>query len=361
MNVSNIVAASTLDSSVKERLIALVREIDNAISENLSATNQMHHCKMGLNERQYAKRLSESAPGAKRDELVMTQLAWRNEFANSVYRAQGAQRATQFYGKELHQQIQALDTSDASVRTAVVALKMVIDHCVFAGADKPNAVVRELQNVADITQEKIEDAVRELFQQKMSGEGKYASINFSSQPIITTPQDSVEQQALWSATQDAIVLFYALRAASSEVREAKGKLNVPQFVERMEKALAANDLPKFESIRCEQHTLEAAVFVAANHFLALLSEYQTAIDAFAAVIDTAAKSLTDSRGNKNLVSASNCMAAWHWLHEMRMQLDIAWRHHDPREVLKQLDFNVDVYMAMRCVSEVKTRSCVPLC
>jgi hypothetical protein len=275
----------------------------------------------------------------------MEQLAWRNYCANSVYRAQYAQRVMQEVGKLLHEQVLALDVSEPTIKSVAIALKSLIASCTVNGADKPNAVVRELTRVADIKQEKIEDAVRELFEQARSGRGKHAFRNFSSQPVLMTAQDAEEQRALTAASQDASKLFHSISTAFEEYNAARSRLNVPQFVERLERAQADRDTDKFDQIGREQKVAEANLFVAATHFHSVISQYKTKIEAFSAVIKTAAALIPEVRGNKWLVYASNCMGAWHWLREMEMQLDICWRYHNPLTVLEQLNFDAEAFLS----------------
>lgn len=357
MYILEIIDASTLDVAVKANLRTLAEQLLAALDENESALKELFSTKPRINERQYAKLLGESKPGAKRDELVMHQLAYRNLFANCVYRAQGAQRVMQFVGKALHELVMTLDLNDPSARVVAIACKSLIGKCVLAGADKPNAVVRELTRVADIGQEKIEDAVREFFHQNKTGRGVYAFKNFSSQPIMVTPSDSEEQRALWDATQEASKLFYRIRAAFDAYDSARSKLNLPQFIERLEQAQAESEThrlelfheqnaeSKFDQIKREQRTAEANLFVAASYFHALICDYQSKIDAFAAVIKAAADAIPETRGNKHMVGASNCMGAWHWLREMEMQIEICWKYHDPLKVIAELDFDADAYLA----------------
>lgn len=156
MYILEIINASNLEPAVKARLCDLAKQVTDALGENEAAIKVLFESKAGMNERQYAKRLSESQPGDKRDELIMVQASWRNQFANSVYRAQGAQRRMQLLGKILHDQIVQLDVSDSSVKTVAIALKSLIGQCIAAGADKPNAIARELTSVADVSQATIE-------------------------------------------------------------------------------------------------------------------------------------------------------------------------------------------------------------
>jgi hypothetical protein len=345
MYILEIIDASSLSASAKADLRETVERTCLALNENDRAIANIFKTKSSMNERQYAQRLAQSQPGAKRDELIMTQHAWRNEYANSIYRAQGAQRCLQQLGKSLHEQIAPLDVSQPSLRGVAVAVKSLISRCIAAGGDKPNAVVRELTTVADIKQERIEDSVREIFSQKKSGKGAYALINFSSLAIMVTEADSPQMRALHDATIEAERLFYKVRATFEECNAAKAKLNLPQFVERLEKAQRDGDTVKFEQVTRLCKAAEADFFVAASHALAVTEAYQPQIDKFAALIKAAADTVTDLRGNKQLVTASACIGAWHWLHEMEWQLDVIWRFHDPRKMLAHLNFDVDGYLA----------------
>lgn len=346
MYILEIIEASNLEAAVKAHLCNLAEQVTAALGENEAAVKVLFESKGGMNERQYAQRLSDSRPGEKRDELIMLQASWRNQFANSVYRAQGARRRMQQLGKALHEQIVGLDVSDSTVKTVAVALKSLIGRCIAAGADTPNAVAQDLKTVADVGQETIEDAVREIFMQKKAGRGKWNGINFSSQPIIVTDADSAELRALWDASQAASKLFYGVRETFDEFYSARSKMNVPQFVARLEDAQRAHDTIKFDQVVRERKSAESNFYVAANHLVSVVAVYQLQIDEFAAVIKAAADTVDgEPRGNKHLSTASACIAAWHWLNEMRRQVDIIFRHHDPRLALSQMNFDVDDYLA----------------
>lgn len=346
MYILEIINSSTLAVAIKARLCTLAEQIEATLSEDEGAIKVLFESKRGMNERQYAQRLSESQPGDKRDEMIMVQASWRNQFANSVYRAQGARRRMQQLGKALHEQTAALDISDPSVKTVAIALRSLIDRCTVGGGDTPNAIAQDLKTVADVSQETIEDAVREIFLQKKAGRGKYHDVNFSSQPIMVTDADSAELRALAEANQAAIKLFYKVRENFSEFYAARSKMNVPQFVARMEEAQKARDTTKFDRVVRERKAAEANFYVAANHLVSVIMAFQPQIDEFAAVIKAAADTIEGSpRGNKHLSTASACIGAWHWLHEMQMQIDVIFRTHDPRPALSQMDFKVEAYLA----------------
>lgn len=346
MYILEIINASTLPFAIKARLCNLVEQAEAALSEDEAAVKVLFESKRGMNERQYAERLSKSQPGAKRDELITIQVSWRNQFANSVYRAQAARRRMQDLGKALHVQTVELDISDPTAKTVAIALRSLIGRCTVGGGDTPNAIAQNLKTVADVSQETIEDAVREIFLQKKAGRGKYHSINFSSQPIMVTDADSAELRALWHANQAAEKLFYQVRANFDEFYSAQSKMNVPQFVARLEDAQKARDTVKFNQIVRERNAAEAEFYVAANHLVAVIMAYQSKIDDFAAVIKNAASTVDGApRGNKQLSVASACIGAWHWLHEMQMQIDSIFRRHDPRPTLSQMQFDVEAYLA----------------
>ena len=63
------------------------------------------------------------------------------------------------------------------------------------------------------------------------------------------------------------------------------------------------------------------------------------------LFEEAADAIDDFSSIDGLKAMTNCMGAWHWLSELRYREQAYW-HHKPLELLKELDFDDEAYLAM---------------
>ncbi|HEY9733257.1 MAG TPA: hypothetical protein V6C89_15165 [Drouetiella sp.] len=343
--VIEAVKSSTFDSELKAKLVPLIVSASAAHEESVNAMNELISSKnSGMEERKYAIRFTTSYVPEERDQLLEQQLAKRNEYANLVFRAWSAQRILRKLCDEIRPLLFEARISVENnhfLETAVEAVSEFLEQCIRFGAGSPDKILGELDSVDGICGEKIKEAVRILFEQQLTGIGKYAAKNFSCQPVMFDETASLEQRELWCASRNAIDLFNRVRAACDVYRITRSQLNVPLFIDRLESAQLASDAAEFRRIQKEQRVAERNLLIAGGNLLQMMNGYQKQIDSFAQVIDAAAKSIPDTQSYVHLVEASSCLGAWHWLHEMRSQLDIALKRYNPRDLLTQITVNVE--------------------
>jgi hypothetical protein len=126
---------------------------------------------------------------------------------------------------------------------------------------------------------------------------------------------------------------------------ARSSLNVPQFTQRLEAALTSGNSAQFEQISRERREAEAGLFVECRRYEATYHLLVKGIEQFAPIIQEAADAIDDFSSTDGLKAMSNCHGAWHWLTEMRYREQAYW-HHKPLELLKELDFDEEAYLAM---------------
>jgi hypothetical protein len=348
MNTLQIINDSALPSETKDELRLLVEQFMTAQNVLNSGVSDIHKTRASLNERQYAKILAEPMSDEMRLRKVLNQYGWRNWFVGSVYRTLEARRSLQILHNRIIEKIGAIaadHADDATVTNALVALKSLVclENVLVSG--NPEDVLDEMTKVKDISPGKLEDTVREVFMQKKSGNGFFADKSFNCVSIVFAIPPSPEQAALCQGRVAAGAAYNGFTPDSDELFWARRDLNLPQFVARLEKAVACGDKDNFDRIMQAQKAAEARVYLAATRVIAVLPDYKAAVERFAAVLEQAVSAIGSGESLEELMSMSNCIESWSFLHHMNTRLQcFTEEFYNPAVAIEQLIFDVDAYI-----------------
>jgi hypothetical protein len=334
--------ASTFDDGVKTELKALVTTWKTAKDEEASCTRWMHDYKAGTNERQYARRIAEKMSNEKRSELQTNQFAYRNAFANSVFGVYQARLVLVKIAADIRSAIARIGTEGRNPldRNALVAVMTVAYSC--DNVD-PRSVLKELDNVSDISRERILEAVCIIFEQKKAESGMMSKISFSSSELLLV-DPTPEQLALQEALLPAIAVRQEFEDFWSAYTTAKSRYNLPQFTQRMEQAFADGDEAKVESIRSSRRDAEAEVFVTASNWVNAYPRMVAIREKLYAAIRAAAETIKETKSLEASIAMSHLIGCWHWHSELCGYIEDKYRQYDLENVLASLEFNAQEYL-----------------
>jgi len=335
---------STFDPKVKDALRTLADTYFALRAEEADALEDMHKARASINERQYAKRLGETMSDQERKELHTHQFAWRAWFANGVLRTHQARINLVRQALEIRRRVKALQ-SVRGVRNqaALVALMKLARDAEGIDVD---GILKEFDNVSDISRDRILDAVRTIYKDKLERTGLLADISFSSAPVLlTNPTET--QVALIAALKPA----YEIRARFEELwgcfLSAKSKHNVPQFTQRIEQAFAAGDEAKMQTVLRERKSAETTYFLAAMNYAGPYGELRRIADKLKLALQNEAFAIRD-KGDftsiEAMTSMTNYIGSWKWLNELNSYIEGKYKQCDPEGALRALDFNVKDYL-----------------
>lgn len=341
-NTIATIEASNFDEAVKAELKALVETTKLAKDTDSSSLAAMHKYKAGTNERQYARRIAEKMTSEKRTEMQVHQFAYRNAFANAVFSVHQARKTLVKIGADIRTLVARLqpEAKDPSNRNALIAIMSIAYE---TDSIDPDAVFSELDNVSDISRERLLEAVRTIFAHKKAESGMMASTSFSSYELLIV-DPTPEQQAVQDALQPAIAVRQEFEDYWSFYSFAKGRFNVPQFTQRMEQAVAEGDESKIESIRASRRDAEGAVFVAASNWVNAYPRMVAIRENLRTAIQRAAETITENNSLESTIAMSHLIGCWKWHSELTGYIEGKYRKADLDSVLAGLDFDASEYL-----------------
>lgn len=336
------IEASNFDEAVKTELKAFVASFKDAKDRQSSGLTAMHGYKAGTNERQYARRIAEKMTTEKRTEMQINQFAYRNAFANSVFRVYQARKKLVQMGAEARELVAKLESGafDPCNRNALLTIMSIAYETDTINVD---AVLSELDNVSDISRDRILEAVQTIFEQKKAQSGMMADISFSSMELLL-----IDSTPELQAVNEAVLLAIAIRQEFEDFWSAynfsKSRFNVPQFTQRMEQAFAEGDEAKVESIRSSRLDAECAVFVTASNWVNAYPRLVKIRENLKAAIHRAADAITETKSLDAAIVMSHLIGCWHWHSELNKYIEGKYRKADLDNVIAGLDFDVQAYL-----------------
>lgn len=341
-NVPQIIDNSAWPIEIKTELKQLVARFCVFLEEERDATGEMHKAKSGCNEKQYSKRLKEPLSAEKRNEVLSHQFAYRNWFANAVMRIHEARRGLTLQAELIRNKVAEL-TPQADESTMFVLVTLTHMVRVNEIADDAESILAELNNVSELTRDRIVEAVRAIFVSKRDTTGIFFRQNYTSSPLILL-DPTAEEKAMEEALAPAIAMRWKMEELSGEFHSARSAHNVPQFNQRMEQCIQSGEDGKLTKIRSEMANAEARLFVAAKVYVETHDDMKRVSARLESAIRNVAVSIPQLNNNAGLKAMCHCLGAWHWLGELTGYIEGKYRSCNPAAVLADLDFNPGAYI-----------------
>lgn len=340
-DIIQILNESSICFSMREDLKALAQNWLALREEEIEAISEMHRSKAGINERQYAKRMSEPMSQEKRDEVMLVQYSWRALFANSVLRAHEARLSLFSIVGGIEACLNKLGPQkEASAVRAVVALTQLLNETRYKSAD---SVLAELDNVRDLSRDRIFEAVKAIFVAKKYRKGHFAGKNFTAR-MLHLKAPGWWQKELAEAVKPAIAIRKEMEDLWTEFTTARSKMNIPQFTQRMEAAWAAGETEKAEQVREERKNAEARLFISASRYAAAFPRVGEADEILQYAFQKAADFIDENILTvENVKAMTHALGAWHWLGELRIYIGPKFRAYNVQAILDELAFDADSY------------------
>lgn len=278
----------------------------------------------------------------KREQIVIVQHAYRNQFVTAVLTVHESRVVMTALAAQIEQRVAEIRSQNTDSLFVLVALTRLVRDTNFGNIDE---VLHELETVSHCSRDRILESLTSIFRDKKSKNGMLSTTNFSCAQIrLANP--TAAQEELDKAVEMAIETRQHFENLWSEFRSALSKYNPSQFTQRVEQALSAGLTDKVEAIRCALNNAEAQLFVAAINYIDAHPQLVEVSDALELAVDRAASALKAHDTNiANLKAMSQCIGAWLWLGELRGYIAGKYRDSDPAGVLRRIDFDVQAYIA----------------
>jgi|AGTN01.2.fsa_nt_gi hypothetical protein len=332
--VTQLLEASALPLDAKEELKALVAKLlaDRAIE--VDAESDIRHTKSGVNERQYSKRMAEPMSEDKRSEAIRIQHAWRSWLANAVFRAHEVRARLSATAAAIAAKVAELGPQkDRSGQAALVAVSLLIGQ---TNCKSPDDALAELDNVSELNRDRIFEAVRSIFESKLTKTGLFVETSFSCSAIeFSNP--TAEQLELTSQLKRAEIIRQRFEDLWSEFISAKSKCNYPQFTRRIESLQGQGETARVEEVRRSLQETQARLYVAAVAYAQPLPELRAIEEALEAAIKSAANSIADRRSLDGHKAMSACIVGWKWLYELASYIEDKYRGCNPEAIIAELE------------------------
>lgn len=329
-----LLEASALPLAAKTQLKALVEHFAADKEIEAAAEKDIRHTKSGVNERQYNKRMAEPMTSQKRTEAIRIQYAWRHWLANAVFRAHEARTRIQATAAAMANILAVLGPQkEKTSQAALVAVGLLIRE---GTGSSPEEALAELDNVSELTRERIFEAVATIFESRLSGQGLFAKANVSCSKIgFTNP--TAEQVELAKQRERAEYIRQHFEDLWSLFLSAKSKCNYPQFTKRIEDLQAQGELAKVEEVRRSLAEAQARLYVAAVAYAQPVAELRAIEESLEAAARAAANAIADRSTLDGLKAMSACIDAWHWHHELTSYIEQKYRGCNPEAVVAELE------------------------